>query len=74
MLKKHPCVDQWKKFNITHVHASYKKTYSKNWVVCVCGGGGGEGGKGGKREEGLDRKTEGEVGLEVLTSDYFQMS
>lgn len=60
MPKKHPSVDQWKKFNITHVHASYKKTYSKNWVVW--GG------------EGLDRKTEGEVGLEVLTSDYFQMS
>ena len=54
------------------MHASYKKTYSKNWVVCVWGGG--KGGKGGKREEGLDRKTEGEVGLEVLTSDYFQMS
>ena len=53
--KKHPCVDQWKKFNITHVHASYKKLIPKiGW--CVGGG------------EGLDRKTEGEVGLEVLTS------
>ena len=50
MPKKHPCVDQWKKFNITHVHASYKKTYSKNWVVCVCVGGGGGGREGG--EEG----------------------
>ena len=50
MPKKHPSVDQWKKFNITHVHASYKKTYSKNWVVCVWGGGGGrEGGEEGGR-------------------------
>ena len=34
--KKHPCVDQWKKFNITHVHASYKKLIPK---IGWCGGG-----------------------------------
>ena len=52
-----------------------KNLFQKLGGVCVCvWGGGGKGGKGGKREEGLDKKTEGEVGLEVLTSDYFQMS
>ena len=57
MPKKHPCVDQWKKFNITHVQSSYHRTKNLFQKLGSVGGG-----------EGLDRKTEGEVGLEVLTS------
>ena len=50
------------------MHPTKKLIPKIGW--CVWGGGGGRG-EGG---EGVDRKTEGEVGLEVLTSDYFQMS
>ena len=52
--KKHPCVDQWKKSTLPMCMHPTKNLFQKLGGV---GGGG-----------GLDRKTEGEVGLEVLTS------